>query len=224
MSYSFSIDSLKINIQKFLYWMIYIFSEKLIWLLLIIIGTFGFSYSVISSNPSELFNFVVRDYVFIPLSIGMLISVGVMVPFIICCEMIPYYFHIKNFTNNCRKNRIKYQDKIYEVLGCEPGEIIKRNITDIYNLYMDVTQNRKKRKEATFSFKKHLSLDYQGARDVKIISEIKSFSKRTVICVTRMEEQFGKNNLLIHAFESIYAIEGKRMRLKKINYIGGRNI
>ena len=222
MSYSFDIDGIKININKFLYWFIYIFSEKIIWLFLTIIITFITAFVTINNNSCFLFDFVVRNYVFIPLTYCMIGSIICMCPIIICFEYIPYYFHIKKYTENCRKNRAKYQEKIRDFVIGDTTMVLKRSITDLYTFYLDVTQNRKKWKECTFLFKKHLALDNLGPRNVKIISEIKSASKYSITTVSRVEELYGNNGSSVHAFESIYTIKNKQMILKRINYIGGR--
>lgn len=222
MSYTFSIDGLKKSINKYLYWFIYIFSEKLIWLSLIIIFTLVSSLLVVNNNPSFLFEHFIKGYVYIPLIYCMLISVGVMAPIVICCEILPYYFHINNYTNNCRANKIKLKNKIELFTGQDVNNVIKKNIIDIYNLYLDITQNRKKRKEDCLILKKRLCLDYLGPRQVKIISEIKSVSKRYIIFVERIEETY-EDRGAIHAFETIYSIKNGNLNLKKINYIGGRS-
>ena len=147
-----------------------------------------------------------------------------MVPFIICFEYVPYYFHINNFTNNCRANRSKYQLKVKSNFGIEINDLIKKNIVDLYNMYLDIVEDRQKRKELNLLFKKYLCFDYLGQRNVKIISEIKSVSKKSVTLVSRIEEEFEDNNGSIHALESIYTLKNNKLVLKKISYIGGRNI
>lgn len=224
MSYSFSISGLKTAVNKYLYWLIYIFSEKIVWIFLTLIFTFITSFSILNNNSSFLFNSIIREYVYFPLIVGMIISVFCMVPFIVCFEYIPYYFHINNFTNNCRKNRSKYKEKIMLYFGLEVNDLIKKNIIDLYNMYIDIVDNRQKRKELTLLFKKYLCLDYLGPRNVKIISEIKSVSKKMVVLVSRIEEDFEDNNGSIHALESTYVIKKNKLVLKKIEYIGGRNI
>lgn len=222
MSYSFSIDGVKTNINKYLYWLIYIFSEKIIWLFLLIIATFSTSFVVMNNNPGFLLDTIVKTYVFMPLvycMVGMLIC---MCPIIVCFEYLPYYFHIKKYTENCRKNREKYKEKVSTVIMGDISTVLKRSITDIYTLYLDITQDRTERKELNLSFKKHLALDNLNARNVKITSEIKNVSSKSIITLTRIDEEYS-NNTGVHAFESIYKIQNKQLVLKKINYIGGRN-
>ena len=222
MSYSFSIEGIKANVNKYLYWLIYIFSEKIIWLFLLIIFTFSTSFIAINNNPGFLLDTIIKNYVFMPLVYCMVGSLICMCPIILCFEYLPYYFHIKKYTENCRKNRVKYKEKVSEVIMGDVSTVLKRTITDIYTLYLDITQDRVERKEMNLAFKKHLALDNLGARNVKITSEIKSVSKKSIITITRLDEEY-TNNSGVHAFESIYKIQNKQLVLKKINYIGGRN-